>query len=310
MKNNAQAICFFSGGVDSFYSLISHRDEEPILLSIWGSDIQLSDVEGWNNIVKIINSTANIFNLKSHKIKSSFRYFLDQGKLSRKVKKSGDGWWHGFQHGIGVISHVAPIAWLYKSQICYIASSHSKKDLVSLPIASHPSIDEKFNFANTQIVHDGFEKSRQDKIDTIVASKNNNIKLHVCWQSSGGSNCNKCEKCLRTILGIIVSGGNPEDFGLHYDPSNMKFLKKILNKKILDLQYLLLLNVYFDTQKAFINRHIEYKYPELSWFNKIEIEKILTESKTSSKFKRLIKIIRNLIFKCLYKLNKIFFKQY
>lgn len=120
-------LCFFSGGVDSFNTLIRHIDEKPILLSIWVSDVNFDDFEGWNNINKIIDSTVNLFNLKSHKIKSSFRYFLNTELLSYKVQKSGDGWWHGFQHGIGIISHAAPIAWLYKSKICYFASSYSKK---------------------------------------------------------------------------------------------------------------------------------------------------------------------------------------
>lgn len=37
---------FFSGGVDAFSTLISHVDEKPILVTLWGSDVKLTDVEG------------------------------------------------------------------------------------------------------------------------------------------------------------------------------------------------------------------------------------------------------------------------
>ena len=298
-------LCFFSGGVDSFNTLIRHIDEKPILLSIWGSDVNFDDFEGWNNINKIIDSTVNLFNLKSHKIKSSFRYFLNTELLSYKVQKSGDGWWHGFQHGIGIISHAAPIAWLYKSKICYFASSYSKKDPVTLPCASYPTIDETLHFMETQVIHDGFEQFRQDKIDTIVKFKKEkkyNIKLHVCWQSQGGVNCNKCEKCLRTILGIIVAHGNPDEFGLHYIPSNMKYLMDELNKKSDNIQYLILLNNYFGTQIAFRNRNIIQKYPELMWFNKVNIKKNMLEAKDIS----LIKKVKNFIKAYTYKIFKLF----
>ena len=299
-------LCFFSGGVDSFNTLIRHLDEKPILLSIWGSDITFDDFEGWDHITQIIDLTANKFNLKSHRIKSSFRYFLYEDQLSQMVKKSGDGWWHGFQHGIGIVSHAAPIAWLYKSRVCYFASSHSEKDLVALPCASHPSIDGNFYFTGTQIIHDGFEQYRQDKMDKIVKFKNSEhyeIKLHVCWQSSGGKNCNKCEKCLRTILGIIIAGGNPDDFELHYIPSNMKYLRSLLCNRNNSLQYLILLNIYWSMQQAFNMRYTVQKYPELGWFNKIKIEENIMDSRKFSKLKHIKKILQSC--KCIiYKLLK------
>ena len=37
---------FFSGGVDAFSTLISHVDEKPVLVTLWGSDIKLTDIKG------------------------------------------------------------------------------------------------------------------------------------------------------------------------------------------------------------------------------------------------------------------------
>lgn len=308
-KNSEKTLCFFSGGVDSLNTLIQHRNEYPILLSIWGSDVALDDIDGWNKISRLIDSTAQYFELQSQKIKSSFRYFLNENSLSQKIAKTGDGWWHGFQHGIGIVSHAAPIAWLYNSPKCYFSSSFSSKDPIELPCASHPNIDGKVRFSCTQIIHDGFEQSRQDKIDTIVLFKNmtnNDIKLHVCWQTTGGRNCNKCEKCLRTILGIITSGANPEDFGFHYDVKYMKNLKKILNRRINNISYLLMLYNYLSTQKAFKKNNIAKKYRELKWFNDIKIEEYMLESKHPSTIFK----ITNIYYTIKYYMLKILSKTY
>lgn len=188
-KCEVRSLSFFSGGVDSYNTLLRHIDEKPILVTMWGSDITLEDHEGWKNISNLIDTASNIFNLKHESIKSNFRYFLNAIKLSQLVKKSNDGWWHGFQHGIGIAGHAAPVAWLYNSPSCYIASTRSKKDLINLTCASHPDIEGQMHFAATKVVHDGFEENRQDKIKNIVEySKISEgiFPLHVCWQSRGG----------------------------------------------------------------------------------------------------------------------------
>ena len=46
------------------------------------------------------------------------------------------------------------------------------------------------------------------------------MKLRVCWESAGGSNCCHCEKCLRTILAIYAEGADPRDFGFDYEDIN------------------------------------------------------------------------------------------
>ncbi len=40
-KDLSGASVFFSGGVDSFDTIIRHSDENPLLLTVWGADIAL-----------------------------------------------------------------------------------------------------------------------------------------------------------------------------------------------------------------------------------------------------------------------------
>ena len=61
---------FFSGGVDSFDTLITHIDEAPILMTLWGADIPFEDQVGWNLVDNYIRSLANDKNLDYVSIKT------------------------------------------------------------------------------------------------------------------------------------------------------------------------------------------------------------------------------------------------
>lgn len=207
---------FYSGGLDSAQTLISHIDEKPILLSIWGSDIKFDNESGWNLVHTAIEEASSKFHLKEAVFHSAFREFDYEGELDRDFRKClGDGWWHGVKHGIGLLGHVAPYAYLHKISKMYIASTNCPED-GQVKCASNPIIDNYVKFAGCTVFHDGFEFSRQSKAHNIVEfCKNNkeNISLHVCWESQTGSNCCHCEKCYRTISNIWVEKADPKSFG-------------------------------------------------------------------------------------------------
>lgn len=99
---------------------------------------------------------------------------------------------------------------------------------------------------------------------------------------SGGENCSKCEKCIRTIMGIIAEGGNPVDYGFKPDYDQMKnFMTKQVyfgnNKKILweDIK-----NSFNNSKNKFINNS------DVNWIYDINFEKLNKE------YKRIDKIIR------------------
>ncbi len=270
-------LAFFSGGVDAFNTLVNHIEEKPILLTLWGSDIFFKDIKGWNNVKQHIEKTAVEFNLEYFYIKSNFRKFLNEGALSLLVANNAkDNWWHGFQHGIGLIGHAAPLAYLLKSNLVYIASSFTSKDAGKVPCASDPTIDNFVRFANCQTIHDGYEFTRQDKIRNITKyaiGQNKPIELRVCWQSSGGKNCCKCEKCYRTIMGILAEEGDPNSFGLSYKKEDSHTIKKFIKYKLkmnsVSVAY------WQDIQQRFLeNQDIKVYNPELKWIYTIDFKTI------------------------------------
>lgn len=214
------AAMFFSAGVDSFDTLLSHKDEKPLLITLWGSDICLTDTAGWQHMLNRIEFTKRIFGCNSIVVRTNFREFLRENALTNLVASSGDGWWHGFQHGIGIICHALPYAYKYGFKNLYIASSFTKAQKGKITCASDPSIDEKIHFLETNVIHDGYELDRLSKVRHIVnygKESNHFLPLHVCWEESGGQNCSHCEKCSRTILEIYACKGAPENYG--FNPS-------------------------------------------------------------------------------------------
>lgn len=208
-------VCF-SGGVDAFSSTLSHIQEKPLLVSIWGSDVPWEDAEGWKPIETLVQRHAKILGVDSITLRSSFRDILIPKKINEVVSAAGDNWWHGFQHGIGILGHMAPVAFAMNAGKVIIASSFTADDVYTC--ASDPTIDNHVRFCGAEVVHDGYDLNRQEKVQQIVEySEANNVEipLHVCWEKKGGDNCCHCEKCWRTMLGIYAEGADPRRFGFH-----------------------------------------------------------------------------------------------
>lgn len=222
---------FFSGGLDAFTTMIRHIDESPTLISIWGADVAVENIEAWGKVDKAISSISKRYSLPRCVIKSSFRQFDNEGLLHTEfygILK--DGWWHGVKHGIGLISHAAPYAWLHKWDRVYIASSNCPSD-GKVTCASDPTIDNYVRFCGCEVVHDGFEMSRQEKIKYVSKIANSTHvypELRVCWETKEGNNCCNCEKCYRTMMGLWAEGEDPKLYGFKYNEDIFKQIKRFI----------------------------------------------------------------------------------
>ena len=274
---NKGAAAFFSGGVDAFHTLVEHLEEKPVLLTVWGADIKFEDETGWQKVFQHLEKTAEEFQLDYVTIKSSFRLFLNDDELNKKVVESGDGWWHGFQHGIGIIGHAAPITCLMGKSTVYFASSFTSKEKGIITCASDPTIDNHLRFCQVKVVHDGYEFDRQDKVHNITSFSGKTgiaIPLRVCWQSDGGENCCECEKCWRTILEITAEGADAKEYGFPYTKKQLRKFPKIYYDKR-NIPPYRRDSVYKRAQDT-MRQKIEVTVlpKELQWFYKMDIKKL------------------------------------
>lgn len=230
-STNGGVATFFSGGLDSAQTLISHIDENPHLISIWGSDIRYNNQEGWDVVHQGIAETAGRFSLPDVVIRSNFREFDREKVLHQEFSSQlKDGWWHGIKHALALLGHAAPYVYLKKLRKVYIAASNCPANGI-VRCASNPYTDNYVRFAGCRVVHDGYEYSRQDKARNVVnfcMETGKRLTLHACWQSQSGSNCCKCEKCYRTMTALIVEGADPGDYGFENTGSAVKNMRTYL----------------------------------------------------------------------------------
>lgn len=228
---------FFSGGLDSVETLIRLLPEKPALLSIWGSDVQCDNADGWENVHNAICEYSQRFQLKEVVIRSGFRDFDMEWELDKVYQvQLKANWWYGVKHGIALLGHAAPYAWKMKLSTVYIASSNSEEE-GNVRCASDPTLDNHIRYASCRVVHDGYVFGRQEKVHNLVEFAHRTgvyLPLHVCWTSQSGSNCCECEKCYRTMMGLIAEGENPVNYGFLGAEDTLGKMRQVLvgEKKI------------------------------------------------------------------------------
>lgn len=184
--------CFFSGGVDSFHSLLMHEDSITHLVLISGFDKGLRNPAVLEKTRLALQEVAAAFGKQPLEASTNIRNFTDP--LA--------SW--SFYHG-GVLAAVA-LALSRGFNAFFVPSSYSYDQLH--PWGSHPLLDPLWSLPELQMKHDGCEFSRYEKVARIAEADLALAHLRVCWDSRKGSNfnCGQCEKCLRTMMSLHLNG--------------------------------------------------------------------------------------------------------
>jgi len=207
----------FSGGLDAFEALTRNIALNPYLVSVWGADIELSDNKRWDEFRHFNSEESIISDDRVRYVKSNLRTFYTH-HVDLLVDIS---WWGKVQHGMALISLIAPLSYLNNINSVLIASSNTGE--VSFGWGSTSETDEKVKWATMHVVHDGFHLRRTEKVENIVSfakATQHKTQLRVCYSELRvGKNCSKCAKCQRTMLAFLLCGANPDEYGFTI-PSN------------------------------------------------------------------------------------------
>ena len=219
-SSTTKALLLFSGGADCQATFIRNLAKLPMLCNIQGWYKSLEDQDSAADADKRdISSFASEYKVPTCFVRSNFARIISDEFDKHYAKKLGDTMWHGFLHSMAFIGISIPIA--YQSGINEIMIASSLTIGLNFLCASNLTTDSEFCFARHGFTtHDGFELNRQGKMGVIVKHQLSTGKpyfMRVC--SFNDHNCCECEKCFRTILGIIAEGGNIKDFGFNIDGS-------------------------------------------------------------------------------------------
>jgi hypothetical protein len=186
--------CFFTAGVDSFYSALRHRDRLDALIHVHGFDVPLADRARREQVSPNVRRAAEALELPLVEVETDLRLVSNRYAL-----------WGTQYHGAALASVALLTATRFGEVL--IPATHSYRDL--LPWGSHPLLDPLWSTEGMELVHDG-AVPRPEKLRLLGESEIAMRHLRVCFRHSlhgvSGLNCGRCEKCLRTMAGLRAVG--------------------------------------------------------------------------------------------------------
>lgn len=189
---------FFTLGVDSFYTLLTHLDDIDDIIYVVGLErpFEKAVIEEVKEKIELV---AYIFEKKAVFIQSTIRDTLDKHVH-----------WQKYGHGPALASVGLANEQTYKK--IYIAATYTLSPAsIRKKCASHPHIDPLWSTESLEFVHDG-AVTRIEKLKEIGRNQFATDHIRVCWQGTS-YNCSKCEKCIRTMISLSLLGLNSASFG-------------------------------------------------------------------------------------------------
>jgi len=213
----------FTGGVDSLTSYLRHREKKPDLISVWGlPDIYPFEEEFGDRMWSDADRFARLDGLEVIRIKTDMISNLNRDLLA---KEFGLQWFRDAAFGLFLLGLCAPVTAARKIETVIIAAGRTQ-DCKGV-CGSLPSIDNNVAWADVGVIHDGYEISRQQKIQYLCAPENVRYlsALRVCWEWAFKKNCGNCEKCMRTIAGLAAGGVDPGNCNFDINETTFPHIK-------------------------------------------------------------------------------------
>jgi hypothetical protein len=176
---------FFTGGVDSFYSLLCPKEQIDDLVYVHGFDSALADQtrleDAHQHLSKIATGTGH-------------RLIMLKTNLREHPLIRGMEWVKIHGGALASAGYTLPGIGRMIISSCDVGPFF-------VPWGTHPETDPLWSNEQLVIVHQGTDVCRQGKLKAIADHPLVRRHLRVCWKHVGQSgNCCRCEKCIRTML--------------------------------------------------------------------------------------------------------------
>ncbi|HET7551541.1 MAG TPA: hypothetical protein VFK04_09625 [Gemmatimonadaceae bacterium] len=197
------ALCF-SGGVDSFYSLLEAGHQVDALVFVHGFDVKLDDTERATAIQQHLRAVAREVGARPVCIRTNLR----EHPTFRATP-----WIHTHGGALAAAGHLLSDAW----GTLLISASYSFADHKTW--GSHWELDPHWSGAGLRVEHVGAQHRRTEKIAALKDHPLVHRYLRVCWENrSHRLNCSRCEKCIRNQV-LLAGFGTLDSFEV-FEPSS------------------------------------------------------------------------------------------
>ena len=192
-KSGVALACLFTGGVDSFYSVIATKPEALVyVVDTHNEPEKITSLLG--NLVKVVGeefSAEPVFVYSD--IRATVDAFADWGTQ-----------FHGlFFSGVGAL--------LQRSFSALVVPEGQWEGMSDVKgWGMHPRLNPLLSDfgGEPKLIFQGGSVDRFSKIEYLQYSAAVLANLRVCWRSKDELNCSKCEKCLRTMIPLEVLGAS------------------------------------------------------------------------------------------------------
>jgi hypothetical protein len=201
-----QTALFFSGGTDSFYSLLRGRERPDRLVLVQGFDYALDDERRHAAAEQSLREVAAEAGVAAGVVRTNLR----EHPLFREApwERTHGGALAAVGHALG--EPIARIA--ISSSIAYASQRHW---------GSHWALDPLWASAERSFVSIGQHYRKFEKLEAIAAEPLVQRHLRVCWENhSPEGNCGRCHKCLYARV-VLANCGQLHRFRTFDDESTL-----------------------------------------------------------------------------------------
>jgi hypothetical protein len=185
------ALCF-TGGVDSFYSLLRGGINARLLVFIHGYDINLEDEARLAAFRPALEAAAGA---------TGARPALLRTNLRRHPVFDACSWERTHGGALAAVGH------LLTGEINRLLISATLVKDDQRPWGSHSRIDHLWSSDRLRVEQCGAERWRHDKLRAIMDEPLVREHLRVCWENrSPAGNCSNCDKCVMTMVVLAQAG--------------------------------------------------------------------------------------------------------
>jgi hypothetical protein len=181
---------FHSCGVDSLYTAVRHREELSHLVFMQGFGPY--EIDSPRGVARREHARA----LAREWDKEIVEFELDVHDVAVQYAP-----WH-LAHGLVLASVGLTLQGALRR--LYVPAGQEYRDL--FPLLTHPLLDPLWSTESLEVVHDGCEATRFDKVKVLDGDATALDHLAVCNKPWAVVNCGGCEKCLRTMANLHLAG--------------------------------------------------------------------------------------------------------
>lgn len=198
---------FFSGGVDSFATLRANRlnypPEHPLYLKdgIIAYGLEMTSTEAFGHVLATVSKAAAAVGVTLIPVYTNiYLPFWEEDK-----HKHFSFWEDEF---IGAA--LSSLAHAFANRLSDVSISATFSLSIPVPFGTHPLLDPNFGSTDLRIRHEEFLHTRLSKARLLADWPPALHYMRVCNNfrsyKDGVVNCCHCEKCVRTMLELMVSG--------------------------------------------------------------------------------------------------------